>query len=229
MTDAKSTEVLFLGLNDAGKRIYEWLCSRDDTRVLALITTYEQLDLVHQLKPSLIVSVGYGYKIPEDVLSVPELGCVNMHPAYLPYNRGKDPAIWSIVDDTPAGVTLHYMDESLDTGDVIERRRVEKYPDDTGKDLHSRLEEAEFELFTENWDAVRSGAADIMSQDRSDGTFNKGSEFDELCELNLNEQIRVGELIDRLRALTYPPYSNAYFEVDGQRYYVDIEIEPGDD
>jgi len=221
-------EVIFLGINDVGKRVYEWLCDRDGVDVLSLLTTKGQLELVRELRPDIVVSVGYGHIVPGDILEIPNKGCINLHPSLLPYNRGANPNVWSIVEDTPAGVTLHYMDEGVDTGDILTQRRVEKRLDDTGKDLHKRLEDAQFELFTENWPKIESSdmVAEVQEQK---GTYHEASEFEDLCKLRPDEEYTVTELLDRLRALTFPPFDNAYVELNGEKYYVDIEIRHEDD
>jgi len=139
-------EVAFLGVNDVGFRIYEWLCDREGVDVVALVTDRDQLDLVEREQPAFLVSVGFDHLVPTETLSIPSEGAVNLHPSLLPYNRGKSPNVWTIVDGTPAGVSLHYMDAEFDTGEAIAQRAVETDFADTGKDLHRRLEEAQFKL-----------------------------------------------------------------------------------
>jgi methionyl-tRNA formyltransferase len=217
-------DVVFLGLNDLGTRVYEWLLDRDGTDVRCLLTDADQLDLIADLAPDVVVSVGFDHLVPESVLAVPDGGCLNLHPAYLPYNRGKSPNVWSIVEDTPAGVTLHYMDGTFDTGDVIARRRVETTFADTGRDLHRRLEDAGFDLFTDVWPDVETGTAVAEPQDPDAGTSHTTADFRELCTLDPDETVRVRELLDRLRALTFPPFDNAHLTVDGERYYVDLDV-----
>ncbi|MFA9518180.1 formyltransferase family protein [Halopenitus sp. H-Gu1] len=222
MTD--DIEIVFLGVNDAGMRVYNWLCERTNVFVRALLTTEEQLTLIEDTEPDLVVSCGFRHIVPEQILDIPEMGCLNLHPAYLPYNRGANPNVWSIVEDTPAGVTLHYMDPTLDTGDIVARREVEKHFSDTGKDLHQRLEDAQFELFKQTWPSVAAGNVSTIEQEDGDGTYHRTSDFEELCELDADETVRTRELLDRLRALTFPPYDNARIEVNGDTYYVDIDV-----
>jgi len=218
-------EIVFLGLNNFGEEIYQWLCERDDTDVIALLTEREQLSLVRKVEPELVISAGFRHIVPKDVLEIPDRGAVNLHPSYLPYNRGANPNVWSIVESTPAGVTIHRMTPEIDAGDIVARRQIRKRPDDTGKTLYERQNTAIVELFVENWPAIRDNNADETPQD-SEGTFHTKAEFPELFELDLDSEERVGDLIDRLRALTYPPYHNAYFEVDGDRYYLEITVTP---
>lgn len=218
------TDVVFLGSNDAGRRVYDWLCERDGVFVHSLLTTKEQLSLVTTVEPEYVVSCGYRHIVPESILEVPSEGCLNLHPAYLPYNRGANPNVWSIVDGTPAGVTLHYMDPGIDTGDIIARRSVETEFSDTGKDLYKRLEDAQVALFKEAWPDVVSGDVATTSQSEDSGTYHETSEFEDLCVLDPDAEVQIKEFLDRLRALTFPPYQNAEIEVDGDTYYVDIDI-----
>jgi methionyl-tRNA formyltransferase len=223
-----AVSVVFLGINDVGMRIYEWLCDRESVTVEALLTENEQLDLVENIAPEYIVSVGYDHLVPEEVLAVPTEGCLNLHPGLLPYNRGKSPNVWSIVEGTPAGVTLHYMDAEFDTGEIVAQQEVETSFEDTGKDLHGRLEQAQYELFTAAWPDIVAGTVDPVSQDDSAGTYHTTQDFTDLCELDPHQEYTVEELLDVLRALTFPPFDNAYVELDGQRYYVDVSIRSAD-
>lgn len=220
-------DVIFLGINNFGEEIYNWLCERDDANVLALLTEKHQLSVISQLEPDLLISAGYRHIVPERYLKVPDRGTVNLHPSYLPFNRGANPNVWSIIESTPAGVTIHRMSSEIDAGDIVAQRRVKKQPDDTGKTLYERQNAAMVELFVENWEAIRDDDVEATTQDE-DGTFHAMSEFPDLFELDLDADRRVGDVINRLRALTYPPYKNAYFEEDGERYYVEIDIKHED-
>jgi methionyl-tRNA formyltransferase len=223
-----STEVVFLGVNDAGMRVYEWLCDRDGVSVPSLLTTREQLSVVEEVEPEFVVSCGYRHIVPESILSVPAEGCLNLHPAYLPYNRGANPNVWSIVDGTPAGVTLHYMDPGLDTGPVVAQRRVETSFADTGRDLYERLEDAQVDLFRQTWPEIETGTESVTHQDPDAGTYHETAEFDELCEIDPDSETTHRDFLNRLRALTFSPYNNAYVGIDGEQYYVSVEIERTD-
>jgi len=219
------TEIIFLGVNDAGMRVYEWLCDRESVFVHSLLTTESQLRVVEDIQPDYLVSCGYRHIVPEEILDIPDEGCLNLHPAYLPYNRGANPNVWSIVEDTPAGVTLHYMDSGIDTGDIIARRKVDTDFSDTGKDLYERLEDAQVDLFKTVWPDIVSSEISTSEQDTDAGTYHRTSEFDELCRLDPDERVQVKPFLDRLRALTFPPYNNAQIEIDGDTYYVEVDIE----
>jgi len=220
----ENTDVVFLGVNDAGMRVYDWLCNQSGIFVHSLLTTKEQLGLIEDIQPDFVISCGYQHIVPEAILDIPNEGCLNLHPAYLPFNRGANPNVWSIVEGTPAGVTLHWMDAGIDTGNIIARRAVETSFTDDGRDLHERLEEAQVELFQEVWPDVVSGNAPEIQQSSKEGTYHRTDEFEELCKLDPDETVRVKDFLDRLRALTFPQYDNAEIEIEGETYYVEVDI-----
>ena len=221
-------DVVFLGTNNYGREIYEWLCDRDGVDVRAMLTEASQLDLVAAIEPDVVVAAGFTHIVPPEVLSVPPDGCLNVHPGILPETRGYNPNVWSIVDDLPAGATVHYMDEGVDTGDVVATREVETSFADTGKDVYRRVERACVDLFREVWPAVESGTVEARSQADEAGSYHRKQDFLDLCELDPDEEVRVVDFLDRLRALTFPPFDNARIEVDGRAYYVDVEIRAAD-
>ncbi len=121
--------------------------------------------------PDILVSYGYRFILPPEVFTIPRLGAINLHISYLPWNRGADPNFWSHVEDTAKGVSLHYIDAGIDTGDVIARERVE-FPD--GKTLRSSydiLHERLFRLFSAWWPQVCQGSAPRVRQEAG-GTFH---------------------------------------------------------
>ncbi|MCD8568399.1 MAG: formyl transferase, partial [Geovibrio sp.] len=77
------------------------------------------LPLIEEIKPDLIISYSYRYIIGEDVISAMNGGIINLHISYLPWNKGADPNIWSFLENTPKGVTIHKIDEGLDTGEIL--------------------------------------------------------------------------------------------------------------
>lgn len=222
-------EIVFLGVNNFGWEIYDWLCERDSVTVRTLITEPEQLDLVESIEPDVIVASGFGAIVPEDILEIPDHGCINVHPGYLPNLRGYNPNVWSIVEDEPAGVTIHEMEAAVDAGDILGRRTVETSFDDTGKSLYKRLERAAVDLFVETWPEIEDGTIEPIPQDESTARSHRKQEFIDLCEIDPNATYEAKDLLDILRALTYPPFDNAYVELDGTKYYIEVDIsEAGD-
>src|SRR5215470_9599709 len=97
------------------------------------------------LGADLALSVSFGYVLRPEFLAL--FGSVlNLHPALLPHNRGAHPNVWSLVESTPAGVTLHHVDPGVDTGDIVAQAEVPVEPVDTAETLYARLEAASLAL-----------------------------------------------------------------------------------
>lgn len=211
-------------MNPAGEKVLDWLGDKDRVEIVEVITEKEDLGIIEQLEPEMVISSGLEHKVPEEIIDIPEKGIVNLHPSYLPYNRGSHPFIWPIIEDTVAGVSIHYMNEEIDEGPVIAKERVEMKPSDTAGELRERLMQRQFELFKEEWELIRKGVRG-EKQDLSMGNVHYSSELEEVRGLDLDEKMETGKLIDLLRGLTYSDEKLAYFEKDGERYYISVDIE----
>lgn len=184
----------------------------------------EILEAIKALRPDLGISVLFGYILRKEFLDFLPCGCVNIHPALLPYNRGAHPNVWSIVEGTPGGVTIHYIDQSVDTGDVIAQREVEVEPVDTGERLYRKLEQVAVELFEETWPLIRSGRAPRISQNKNQGTYHRVRDVEQIDEIDLNRTYTAKELIDVIRGRTFPPYQGAYFRHHGRKVYLRLQL-----
>lgn len=150
--------------------------------------------------------------------------CINVHPGYNPYNRGWFPQVFSIINKKPVGATVHLMDREMDHGDILYQKKLELLSHDTSKDIYNRILEAEMELIEEHLDDILDKKYTPFPME-NEGNLNLKKDFDRLCELDLDEKATYGEVIDRLRALTFSPYDNAYFfDNDGNKIYVGITL-----
>lgn len=246
--------ILFLGNNWLGWKIAAWLraqneeiaglilhplqrqkhgdeiiaCSGvDASRVFdgSQLARAESIEAIRQLKPQIGVSALFGYILRKELLDLLPEGCVNLHPALLPYNRGAFPNVWSIVDRTPAGTTIHYIDESVDTGDIISQREVAVEPLDTGESLYNKLEQASLDLFKETWPLIREGHAPRRAQLKSSGTYHTTRDVELIDHIDPDRTYTGREIIDILRARTFPPYHGAYFMHEGRRVYLRLHLE----
>lgn len=123
-----------------------------------------------------IVSFGYRHILSKEVCERFDGRAVNLHIGYLPFNRGAHPVVWSVLDGTPAGVTLHYMSEGLDKGDLVAQRIVELDDADTFKTVYDKHETAAVALFTEIWPLLKAGKAPRTKQ-RGQGTYHRVSDL----------------------------------------------------
>jgi len=248
--------ILYLGNNLVGLRVLGWLRAHGE-EIIALVvhpsgrgkfvddivsasgltaeciidgstlSERETLAQIEALKPDIGVSVLFGYILKRTFLDLLPLGAINLHPAYLPFNRGAYPNVWSIVDRTPAGVTLHHIDDGIDTGDIIAQRRVEVDMTDTGETLYRKLEHASIELFIETWPSIRAGTSARQPQHGS-GTFHRARDVEAIDRIELDGTYTARQLIDLIRARTFPPHKGAYVEHDGRRVYLRLELAEDD-
>ena len=112
-------KILFLGAPDSP--VFLWLKQQgeDVHSTLDKIT----VDYVLENKFNFLISYGYRYVLKKEILDLFPNRAINLHISYLPYNRGSDPNFWSFIDGTPKGVTIHYLDEGVDTSDIIVQRK----------------------------------------------------------------------------------------------------------
>jgi methionyl-tRNA formyltransferase len=182
------------------------------------------LTQIEDLNPDIGVSALFGFKLKQALLDRFPKGCINVHPSFLPYNRGAFPNVWSIVEGTPAGATVHYMDCDIDTGDIIAQKELKPEPTDTGESLYRKLMDACLGLFVQTWPLVGVGRVPRTPQPRSQGTFHKARDVEEIDEIQLNRTYTARELLDVIRARTFAPYAGAYFRTGGRKVYLRLQL-----
>jgi pseudaminic acid synthase len=120
-----------------------------------------------------IISYGYKYIIKKDIIKYFHRKIINLHISYLPYNRGADPNLWSILDNTPSGVTIHYIDETLDTGDILcQKKVILDYENDTLESSYNKLTSEIINLFIQNFDKICNGEIRNTKQNNTISTIH---------------------------------------------------------
>ena len=129
-------------------------------------------NLIRGLECDLIVVVAYGRLLPARILSVPPLGCINIHASLLPKYRGAAPIQWAVLNgEKVTGVTSMYISEELDTGDKILAADTAIGEDETAGELYGRLKEIGAELLSETVKAISGGIAIRVPQDHREATY----------------------------------------------------------
>lgn len=183
------------------------------------------LEAISDLKPDVAVSAFFGQVLRAPFMQLFPLGCINVHPSYLPFNRGTHPNVWSIVEGTPAGATIHFMDEGIDTGDIIARAQVDVLPTDTGETLYRKLEQSCIELFETAWHEFKAGTIERTPQpSSSEGTTHRIRDLARIDEIDLNGTYQASHLINILRARTFPPHEGCYFTTEVGRVYLRVQL-----
>ena len=189
--------------------------------VSSLVTTGREVNLG--------VLAWWPHLIGPELLSVPTLGYVNMHPSFLPYNRGVNPNFWAIVDGTPFGVTLHLASAELDGGPIIAQRSIDIEWTDTGESLYKKARSEIFDLFIEVYPRLRSPEfiQTTFPQQESSAIRHSG-EMQRASVLDLDSRSSVREVLNLLRARTFKDYPGCRFEDNDRHYEVVITISETD-
>jgi len=138
----------------------------------ARIKDRQAIEEIRGLKPDVIVVMAYGQILPRGVLEIPKIACLNLHASLLPQWRGAAPIQAAIAaGNRKTGITVMYMDEGLDTGDILLERAINILPSDTGGALHDRLGGIAPETLLESLDLLAKGKAPRTPQDNSLATF----------------------------------------------------------
>ena len=150
--------------------------------------------------------------------------CINVHPGLNPYNRGWFPQVFSIINKKPVGVTIHEIDNQLDHGPILYSKSVQIFDHEVSSDVYKRILETEVQLLEEHLvDIIEGNYVTRLPGD--EGNVNYKQDFNNLCELDLSKTMKVGEVLDLLRATTFTGYDNAYFlDKEGNKIYVSINL-----
>ena len=125
----------------------------------------EFIDKIKELNPDVICVVAYGKILPESILNIPRLGCINVHGSLLPKYRGAAPIQWAVINgDKTTGITTMYMDKGMDTGDMILKEEVEIGDDETTGELWDRLAKVGGSLLVETLKEVQENVAPRIKQ-----------------------------------------------------------------
>jgi len=171
--------ILFLGPGDSP--LLKWLRNKGET----VIQTFDRIgpDMINQHSITFLISYGYRHIITREVLDKMRNRAINLHISLLPWNRGADPNLWSFVENTPKGVTIHHLDEGIDTGDIIVQREVTfNAAHETLATTYHRLHVEIHELFRQHWNEIKAGTC-ARTKQAGEGSYHLSREKESLAYL----------------------------------------------
>lgn len=190
----------------------------------------EAIDEIRALAPDVIVVMAYGQILPRDVLAIPRIACLNLHASLLPRWRGAAPIQHAIAaGDRETGITIMYMDEGLDTGDILLQRKIDILLTETGGSLHDRLGEIAPEALLEGLRMLAGGNAPRLPQDNALATIAPKLDRKD-GRIAWNES---AEVIER-RIRAFKPWPGAFTKIGTQTLkvfsasIVDLSGKPGE-
>ena len=185
---------------------------------------------IRALTPDVIVVMAYGQILPRDVLEIPKIVSLNLHASLLPRWRGAAPIQAAIAaGDRQIGITVMYMDEGLDTGDILLQRTIDILPDDTGGSLQNRLAQIAPEALLESLRMLKKNSAPRIPQDNAQATSAPKLKR-EHGRIDWSE---LAEAIER-KIRAFNPWPGAFMEIGGRNLkifsasVVNLGGEPGE-
>lgn len=134
----------------------------------------EFVEALKKIPCDVIVVVAFGQILSQEILDIPQYGCINVHASLLPRWRGAAPMQWAILEgDKKTGITTMQMDAGLDTGDMLMQTEIEILPDETGESLHDKMALSGGRLLLETLEAVGKGELHPVPQDGEKSTYAK--------------------------------------------------------
>jgi methionyl-tRNA formyltransferase len=229
-----------------GHEIYTWLINNFPNDIAAIVTTKNNsfietnfpksiprfvftseevlIQDLHDLGPLDLGLLAWWPKlISNKVINLTRLGFINTHPSFLPFGRGKDPSFWAIVDQTPFGVSLHFVNEFVDSGEVIFQKEIIFNWEDTGETLYLKAQKSMIELFKESYNSIRSGHYVKFKQEIGTHPIKKRSDLIESYSINLDQRYVARDLINLLRAKDFTGKPSCFF-IDNGVYEIRIQI-----
>lgn len=134
----------------------------------------ESYEILKQWNPDAIVVVAFGQILPKRILDLPQYGCINVHASLLPKLRGAAPIQWAVIEgEKTSGVTTMYMDEGLDTGDMLLKEEIPLADTETGGSLHDKLMVLGGPLILRTLEGLQKGTISRTPQNHSKHTYAK--------------------------------------------------------
>ena len=176
----------------------------------------ETVTELRELKPDICAVVAYGRILPQKVLDVPPLGCINIHASLLPKYRGSAPYQWAVLDgQKETGVTAMYLIREMDAGDIIDAVKTPIAPDETAGELLDRLAVLGAGLLSKTLGRIEMGGVTHTKQDESRVSYAPMLDKS-MCPIDWNRTAQ--QVHDHVRGLH--PWPVATMELNGQHFKV---------
>lgn len=178
------------------------------------------LEEYKNLKPDVAVVVAFGQILPKDVLEIPKYGSINVHGSLLPKYRGAAPIQWAVINgEKVTGVTTMYMDEGLDTGDIILKKETEILENETSGELYDRMKILGAEALSETLKLLESG--NIKRQKQGDNFSYAPMLTKETGIIDWHKNTK--EIISLVNGVN--PWPGAFLEINGKKFKIHKVLE----
>jgi len=230
---SKDVELVLVSPNNSDVGIDDWQRSlkkkaselRLNVKQFSKIKDYSSIEYLKKLDLDFIFSIQYDQILNQSIIETPKFGAINLHFAPLPRYRGVSPIAFALINgEQEFGVTLHYMDQGVDTGDIINRRIFSIREIESARALYDLAVENAVKLFEAEVDNILSLTNKRFPQDNSKALYySRGSINFKENKINFNKC--TSSLYNWIRAFIFPPFQFPIFDYDGKTYEV-IAVSP---
>jgi methionyl-tRNA formyltransferase len=238
--------ILFFGGHDLGKITLEYLLEQDKNVVAAVMTEtdnewshgleevtdkynlklFEEKNIndnqfvekvKNELKPDLIISVNFDQIFKKEIINIPEKGCINSHASLLPKYRGRAPLNWAILKgEKETGVTVHYINQGIDTGKIILQKKIEIKKTDYIADILDKVKEKYPEMINKAVELIENDEVKPVKQKKENGSYyGKRTPADGLIDWEQSANY----VYNLIRAVSHP-YPGAFTYLNKEKVFV---------
>ena len=163
--------------------------------------------------------------ISENIIMLSKLGFINTHNSLLPNNRGKHPYFWTFIEECDYGVTIHWVDKSIDAGDIIVQKKIPYDWEDTSDTIYKKSLKEMIRLFCDMYPSIRSGKIESYQQ-QGNGSFHYAKELSLYEQIDLEKSYKARDLLNLIRARTTSSnqFKAVFFTDKNITYRVKISI-----
>jgi methionyl-tRNA formyltransferase len=180
-----------LSNNNITLPLFHWLKNRNENVIYFenKITS----DFIKENNIDFVISYNYRIIIKPEIINLLPHKIINLHISYLPYNRGASPNIWSFIENTPCGITIHEIDNGIDTGDILIQEQINyDYTKETLETAYRKSNEKIQELFCKNWEKIKKNEI-IPQKQTHKGTFHLAEDLNQYKKI-INYQDRPNQI-----------------------------------
>jgi len=208
------------------KRYIHDLCLKNETEIVRNVNVNEDNfnSFLSKKNIDIMILSWWPDIIKPKAINSVKIGWVNLHPSLLPYGRGKHGYFWSIVENTPFGVSIHFISEGIDTGPILFQKRIPVSIEDTGQSLYEKGVTEVIKLFKEKFSDIVNLKFKPVGQDDQIATTHFAREIESKTIIDLNKHYKAIDLINIIRGRTFWNGPSASFVWDGDEYYIRTEI-----
>ena len=181
--------------------------------------------LIYNNEKTLIISVFWNTLIPDKILKKGNYNLYNLHPSFLPYDKGKSPYLFNIINNNPTGVSIHRISKKIDSGEILFRKRIKTKPFINGFTLRNVLMNESINFLNKKIKFLVLGKMKKIKIKNKINKINYSKNIEDKTKIYLNKKYKAKELIDIIRSRSGFKKYGAYFFYKKKKYFIKVRID----